>query len=447
VVLLSARAGEESRIEGLEAGADDYLVKPFSARELMARIETHLNLAKARREREEALRQGQEQSERQREEMNALFMQAQVPIAVFRGRELVYELANARVTEAVGRDVLGKSHFEVLPELADSPVTTAVLEVMETGQTLRLPPVEFHFEIDGKSEPTWWNLIFSPIHEPDGTVERVMVLGIEITQEVWARQATEEAAARLRESEASLRQASMLKDQFLGLVSHELRTPISTVVANALILLRRQDRLSEEQRSQALQDIATEGQKLQGVVENLLLLTRIEASGALELKELSLADVVTDSVESLARRNPGRSVRLHEELGDKTVRGQAALLTMVVDNLLLNADKYSPRDAAIEVWLRSPANAEVEVQVRDSGIGIESAEAPGLFTPFFRTSAAKDYAPGMGLGLAVCKRIIEAHGGRIWYAGRVEGGSDFSFALPLATEVGATRLEPVRREG
>lgn len=103
---------------------------------------------------------------------------------------------------------------------------------------------------------------------------------------------------------------------------------------------------------------------------------------------------------------------------------------MLLDNLITNAHKYSPPGEQIEVNLRANDGGEVEVTVRDHGIGIDEAALPELFTPFYRAYSAKQFAPGMGLGLAVCKRIVDAHGGRTWAHSRPEGGSDFSFALP-----------------
>ncbi|MGE0058850.1 MAG: ATP-binding protein [Dehalococcoidia bacterium] len=227
-----------------------------------------------------------------------------------------------------------------------------------------------------------------------------------------------------------IKQAADLKDQFLRLVSHELRTPISTVVGNASLLLKRADLINEEDKAQALEDIGSEGQKLQRVIENLLLLTRIEASNGPDFRRLTLRDLVSAAVDTYARHNPDRPVTFSADASAGAVNAEETLIQMVLDNLLGNADKYSPAGSPIEVRLRSLASGEVEVCVRDFGIGIAAADEAQLFTPFFRTASAKQFASGMGLGLSVCKRIIEAHGGRIWVVSRPDGGSDFGFSLP-----------------
>jgi signal transduction histidine kinase len=106
-----------------------------------------------------------------------------------------------------------------------------------------------------------------------------------------------------------------------------------------------------------------------------------------------------------------------------------------MENLLSNADKYSPAHSDIEVVL-SVDDVEACVSVLDRGIGIGEADADKLFTPFYRTDAAKSHANGIGIGLAVCKRVIDSQGGRIWARPRKGGGSEVAFALPLASDAG-----------
>jgi two-component system, OmpR family, sensor histidine kinase KdpD len=105
-------------------------------------------------------------------------------------------------------------------------------------------------------------------------------------------------------------------------------------------------------------------------------------------------------------------------------------MAMVVENLVANADKYSRPATTIEIYMRRNHTGEAEVTVSDHGIGIDESELPELFTPFYRAGTAREYATGMGLGLAVCKRIVEVHGGHIWATRRTDGGSDFTFTVP-----------------
>jgi two-component system sensor histidine kinase KdpD len=140
--------------------------------------------------------------------------------------------------------------------------------------------------------------------------------------------------------------------------------------------------------------------------------------------------LVSEQVESFRRKMPARNVELTHDGSADLVDAQPTLIALVIENLINNAAKYSPADTPIEVTLRADKQNEIEVRVRDQGIGVNESELSNLFTPFYRTAAAKGYATGMGLGLAVCKRIVEAHRGRIWANRRPEGGSDFILALP-----------------
>jgi len=190
VVMLSARAGEEAKVEGLTAGAEDYLAKPFSARELLARVRTHLELARLRKD-----------IQARQDYLLKLFMQAPAAICVFRGPELVHEMANEHYARQVGgaRDVVGKPLLEVLPELAGQGFDQLLQGVIQTrrpyvgtemlARLARAP--------GGALEDTYWSFVYAPLEAPDG-VERVLVLGNDVTEQVLARRQIEESEERFR---------------------------------------------------------------------------------------------------------------------------------------------------------------------------------------------------------------------------------------------------------
>jgi signal transduction histidine kinase len=252
----------------------------------------------------------------------------------------------------------------------------------------------------------------------------------------------EQANAELRQEVAERRRAedallasNAVKDEFLGLVSHELRTPVTTIFGNARLLRDRGDRIREPDRDSMIADIAEDSERLLGIIENLLLLTRLGTGPNIDLEPQVLAHVVRKSTDSFRRRHPGRVVSLHSEPRHIIVEADRTYLELVMENLLSNADKYSPAHVEIDVVIRVDGT-EARVSVLDRGIGIGEADAEKLFTPFYRTDAAKSHANGIGIGLAVCKRVIESQGGRIWARPRVGGGSELAFALPLATDFG-----------
>jgi signal transduction histidine kinase len=227
------------------------------------------------------------------------------------------------------------------------------------------------------------------------------------------------------------------KDQFLSLVSHELRTPTAIIVGNGEILLRRADEVTETDRRQALEDILSQATRLHGTIENLLLLTRLERDSDLNREPVHLERVLQSAMATQLQRSPQAKI-VYRSLGSTTappfVLGEPTLITLVADNLIGNAIKYSDPETPIEVTLDAEDPGQIEVHVLDRGIGVSKNECEWIFTPFYRSRAAVARASGMGIGLAVCRRIVEAQGGWIKASPRQGGGSDFAFALPTLTE-------------
>lgn len=252
------------------------------------------------------------------------------------------------------------------------------------------------------------------------------------------RRRTEEENARLYEelqrTTESLQHANAVKSEFLGLISHELRSPIATVVGNGMMLLNRGHLLDEEDKQQALKDIVTEADRLHRVIENLLLLVRVEAGQRLDVEPVNLSRIVEQAVDGFYRRHSGRNIRVIDAGDAPVALGEPTLITLIVDNLISNANKYSPAGSEVEVHLHCNGDGNPEIIVRDHGIGLDEVDVDTLFVPFYRSSKAKSQAKGVGLGLAVCKRVVEAQDGRIWAESRPDGGSDFIFSLKPAPE-------------
>jgi len=279
-------------------------------------------------------------------------------------------------------------------------------EYVEHFQTVRRRKDGAHVDI---------SLSVSPIRSRTGEI----IGASKIARDISEQKAAEEA----------LLKSMAVKDEFLGLVSHELRTPITTILGNTLLLLRRSGKLPEETKTQALRDVAGEAERLQRVIENLLLLTRVDVAEHVEVEPLRLQPLITQAIEVFHRRNPRRSVSVTSEGDIPIVLGQPAFITLVLDNLISNADKYSPPDNPIEINVHLNGRRTVEVCVRDYGIGLDEEEAEQVFTAFYRSPRAEAQAKGIGLGLAVCKRVMEAQGGTIRAVARPQGGCDFIFSV------------------
>lgn len=266
----------------------------------------------------------------------------------------------------------------------------------------------------------------TPLHDATGRMVGAVNVLVDVSERRRAEQALREAAEDLQASNA-------VKDEFLGLISHELRTPVTTIFGNAQLLRDRGERLGRDQRQAMTADIAADSERLMGIVENLLLLTRMESGPNLEPEPLVADHVIRESIESFRRRHDGRTIVLRDQAQHVLVEADSTYVALIMENLLSNADKYSPADREIEVVVRC-VDDHAEVLVRDRGIGLSEREATHLFTPFYRTATAKRMAGGVGIGLAACRRLVEALGGRIWSRRRRGGGTEFGFSLPLVRE-------------
>ena len=264
----------------------------------------------------------------------------------------------------------------------------------------------------------------TPLHAEAGRMAGAVNVLVDVTE----RRKAEEA---LRAAAEALAASNMVKDEFLGLVSHELRTPVTTIFGNAHLLRSRSGMLATGEMDSMLTDIADESNRLLGIIENLLLLTRLGAGPPPDQEPQLIAHVTRNTVDGYRQHHPERSISLEVAPGQMVVEADRGHLEMLLDNLLTNAAKYSPASTEIKVTVAADDH-EASVMVLDRGIGIGDADTGQLFTAFYRTDAAKLRANGLGIGLAVCQRIVDSLGGRIWARPREGGGTEAGFALPLA---------------
>jgi two-component system sensor histidine kinase/response regulator len=258
-----------------------------------------------------------------------------------------------------------------------------------------------------------------------------------LKREVQAQQAAllehaDTLERKVQERTADLEQALRAKDEFLSLVSHELRNPMTVIMGNAEALHRHGDSLPLEDRKAALTDLRHGTKRLMQLIENLLVMAKAEYG--IQETEPVLLDKLIDAEASWHRQfSSTRVVNVQVEVATAATVCNPTHVGLVLRNLIGNADKYSPPAEAIDVFLTRQGE-EFVISVCDRGRGIPSGEQELVFQPFYRSRTTAD-VNGMGIGLAVCRKLVALNQGRIWLSDRPGGGSEFSFSLPAALTV------------
>lgn len=223
------------------------------------------------------------------------------------------------------------------------------------------------------------------------------------------------------------KKVAQIKDDFIGMVSHEMRTPL-TVVSSA-INTAREERLSVQETRQLMAAAESSAASLASILDNLLELARYKAERlALEKRPTDVLAVTQQTLEKVYRQYPDRraAVEIPPDLPPAFI--DPGRLERVIYNLVENSFKYSPRESAVRVFARQEPDGLL-FGVADSGDGMSEETAARLFEPFERAGAAKT-RKGVGLGLLVCRRLVEAHGGKIWVESGAGKGTAFYFTVP-----------------
>ncbi len=424
VILLSARAGEESRIEGLDAGADDYLTKPFGARELLARIGAMLELARVRAGNEAQLRESEGRlqdalavSSAAEQRFRATFENAAVGIGQV-GLEGRWLLVNDRLCDITGyeRSELLQRTFADITYPQDLGPDLALAEQLRKGEIESYTLQKRYVRKNGSL--VWINLSVAMVRSATGTPEYY----ISVVEDITERKQAEEGLTR----------AARLKDEFLAMLAHELRNPLAPI-RNAGEVLSRVLPHEREVR-EPLGMIRRQTAYLTRLVDDLLDVSRI-TQGRIQLQRepVDLAMVISHAVETVAPaiREKRHDLSVLSKQMPLHVHGDSARLVQCVVNVLTNAAKYTDFGGRIRVETRAEGGQAV-IEVSDDGIGLSPELLPRVFELFVQGDRTLDRAEGgLGVGLSVVQRLIEMHGGEV--TARSEGlgkGSTFEIRLP-----------------
>ncbi len=258
--------------------------------------------------------------------------------------------------------------------------------------------------------------------DADGQAARMIGTGQDITE----RRRVEEERDRLLAEE---RRAGEFREAFIDVISHELRTPITTILGLTQILARPGRSDDREARMALLEDVRAESERLHRLVEDLLVLSRVER-GALdvEMEPLEPRRLIERIVAHETGELPSLAISVEMEPGLPIVAGEGTYVDQILRNLLGNAAKYTPDGTRIVVDARREGE-HVAIRVLDEGPGIPQASIDRIFELFYRDPDSARTVSGSGIGLFVCASLAEAMGGQMWGRRRPEGGSEFGFTM------------------
>jgi PAS domain S-box-containing protein len=454
IIMITALHDRASRLQGIEAGADDFISKPFDQAELQARVRTIIRLNRYRRLLLERTHRQQAEIETaqlyQKLQQYADSLEAMV---AQRTRELRMERDRTQaILEALGEAVIVTDVEGTIQYVNPAAVTlTGFTSAEAVGQSWQLwqsdsQPTEVYTGMQGalRSGQTWRAELVN--QRQDGTTydAAVTVAPLFDSQD----QSRPVGFVSVQRDITPIKEAQRLKEQFVSNVSHELRTPLSVITLVSGNLDTLYERLDDDKRRKMIRDIREHTQTLNSLVDNVLEISRLDSKHiAHECQPVDLARLTREEARKqsllIQKKSQVLSIVGVENL---VVWGNEGQLRQVISNLLNNAIKYTPHRGRImcECQVRAgntpdsewPGSADLPdgrwaaLRVVDTGIGIGQEDLPHLFERFYRVKVQGN-VPGTGLGLPIARELVELHAGRIAVTSTRGQGSTFAIYLPL----------------
>jgi PAS domain S-box-containing protein len=430
ILLLSAKADEELKIRLLEEGAQDFITKPFTERDLRVRVRNLISLRQtqdALQETERIKRQSIEavnlKLQERTQQLNEYFQKAPSFMAVLRGPQHTFELANASYENLVGRrSIVGKALLEALPEVDGQGFIELLDGVLRTGEPFvgSAMPVFLRSAEDGQLEQHFVDFVYQPLVGADGRFDGVFVEGHDVTDR--------------KRAEDALRTADRRKDDFLATLAHELRNPLAPIRHAAKI--SKTPHATEAQVKWSHDVIDRQVEHMSRLLDDLLEVSRI-TRGKLELRKerLSLIDNLVATMETVRPMIEARGHKITIDAPPVLIHIDAdpVRFAQIFSNLLTNAAKYTNTGGILKVQVRLLARS-VQVAVQDNGIGIAPELLASVFEMFSQAASVLDRSEGgLGIGLSLVRGLVVLHGGSIEARSAGLGnGSEFIVTLPLA---------------
>ena len=441
ILMLTALGTTEDKLNGFEIGADDYLVKPFSAKELLSRIKAQIKIVKLRQSLEGNVRN--------------LFMEAPALICVFRGPQHVYELANEKYLKLIGnKDILGKPVREALPEANGTEIFELLDSVYSTGEPFIGNELPMRLDRgNGRWEETYFNFVYQPSHNSEGKIDGILAHGVDVTEQVITRKKIEESekqleqkviqrTEQLEEKNAELQKMNKELETFTYISSHDLQEPLRKIHDFVSLIHNKENENLSEQGKYYLQRTSETAKRMRVLIDDLLAYSRTNsAERNFEKTDLNkmAEEVIADFKETLEEK---KAVIKADGLCEvNIIRFQ---FRQLIHNLISNSLKFAHTERPLRIIVKSetilnnklnnnnllPEILYCHITVSDNGIGFNPQYNERIFEVFQRLHSKEEYS-GTGIGLAICKRIVENHNGIITATGKVNEGARFDIYIPL----------------
>jgi PAS domain S-box-containing protein len=407
-------------------------------------------------------RRGHEEALRRSEERFRLLIEGVPEYAIFmldpNGVVITWNVGAQRIKGYAAGEIIGQ-HFSIFypPEANEAGWPAHELQVaQERGSFL---DEGWRLRKDGTT--FWANVTITALRDDSGQLLGFAKLTRDMTEHKRAEaleqagQHREEILEAERSARMAAQRASRVKDEFLATLSHELRTPLSAILGWTQVLMRSHKAPEPTDLRRAIEVIDRNARAQVQLIDDLLDLSRIMTGKIrLDLQQIPILDVVQTALDSAMPAAEAKNIRLRALLDPvrSIVNADTARLQQVVWNLLTNAIKFTPKGGQVQVLLQR-VNSHMELSVSDTGIGMPPSFIPHAFDRFSQrdSSTTRAYG-GLGLGLAICKQLVELHGGSIRASSEGEGkGSTFSVELPVSImqleDEGGQRSHPTAELG
>lgn len=425
-IMVSGMLGEERAVETLKQGATDYVLKQRLER-LVSSVNRAVRESRERRERKQV-----QEALRQRDDLLQAIVEAS-PVAIItlnpQGEVISWNLAAEQiygwsVQEVINRPLSIVSgdrqrEFDRLFQQALENKTLSNYEFQHLGKNQELIEI---------------SISLAPLHNEEGNVCGVVMTAIDITARKRVEAERFNLLKREQTARAEAEAANRVKDEFLAVLSHELRTPLNSILG--WITLIRRGKLNKVSFDQALEVIERNASLQTQLIEDLLDISRI-SRGKLSLKisSVNLIELIETTAETVRPAAEAKSIAMELDLdrGLGIIAGDGNRLQQIFWNLFSNAIKFTPNRGSVTIKLNQIEDSHAQIQVIDSGIGIEPHFLPYVFEYFRQADASTTRAQGgLGLGLAISRHLVELHGGTINVeSDGKEKGTTFTVILPI----------------